>query len=1084
MPLLAKSQSGTVTGLWGEARIELPDGTFRLLKVGDQVEWADRILTTQDGIVQITRPDGVIERLRAEALAPSDIDREIAGVEAGELDFATAAGLTGGGEGGLTPGLRVDRVSESVNPLNFAFETARPDVGTPLAGVEQPFIGNQPVLSVGDASTVEGGNAVFTVSLSAPSAAPQTYNLALSNGTAILGQDFTATIQVSFDNGATWSNVANGQVVLPAGQTGFLARVPTLDDNITEPTETFSLIVSGGNAANGSATGVGSIVDNDAPPVLDLDANDSSGATGSGYETSYTEKGAAVRLADVDVGITDADSTTLQGATITLTNAQAGDVLSVLGTLPSGITAKVDGAVITLTGEASLAAYQAALREIGFSSTSSNPSTVDRSVEITVTDGGQTSNTAVATVHVTGVNDAPVVVSTTSGTVYEEGLPGGVSEPNNPQPKSTVATGQIVVSDPDGDATTITVTGPTGIVATNGSPVVWTSDGQGGLIGKAGADTVATLAVDAATGKYTFELLAPLKHSAQGEDVINFDFGVGVSDGRGGVGTGSFTVSVTDDTPNTILPVTDVVQVLDTNVLVVLDISASMYGSSGIADFTKLQAAIVSITALLDKYDQFGTVAVRVVTFSDTAQALGTSWVGIDEAKATLAAIWHAHGATNYDLGLQAAQDAFGSDGKIDGAQNVAYFLSDGNPTLSSTHPKDTVNGGDNNGNVTNPELGDGIDADEQKAWQDFLDANHITAHAIGLGTSVNAGNLDPIAYDGQSSSDLGATVVNDLTQLDSVLQGTVKQTTSGSLAEGRLVGADGFGHIVSIVIDGVTYHYDAANPVLSVTTLLGQKFTLNFDTGAYSYSVLKTVSSSATETFSYTLVDRDGDEAQSTLSLDVQRTVVTDGSASSDTLSGHNTDINLIVGHGGDDTITGGTAGDQLFGNEGNDVLRGLAGNDLLHGGPGNDLLIGGIGNDTLIGGLGSDVFRWELNDGGASAASRAVDTIKDFDVTTPAAGGDVLDLRDLLSGENTAGGVGNLANYLDFDTSGSNTVIRVSTAGGFANGTYAASADNQQIVLEGVNLRSGLGLSADASGAQIIGKLIESGKLLVDNG
>ena len=63
-------------------------------------------------------------------------------------------------------------------------------------------------------------------------------------------------------------------------------------------------------------------------PVVDLDANDSSGATGTGYRLTFTENGAAVSIADGDVLITDSNSTNLTGATITLTNAQAGDVLS------------------------------------------------------------------------------------------------------------------------------------------------------------------------------------------------------------------------------------------------------------------------------------------------------------------------------------------------------------------------------------------------------------------------------------------------------------------------------------------------------------------------------------------------------------------------------------------------------------------------------------------------------------------------------------------------------------------------------------------------------------------------------------
>ena len=1083
MPLLAKSQSGTVTALWGTAFIQLPDGTLKPLKVGDQVNWGEQILTSQDGIVQITRPDGQAVALSGDEPAASTLDRDIAGLDQGDIDFATAAGLTGGGEGGLTPGLRVDRISESVNPLNFSFETAQQGPDTLLPGVEQPFIADQapavapPTLSVGNASATEGGNAVFAVSLSAPSSASQTYSLALGGGTATQGQDYANTIEVSFDNGVTWSAVLNGAVVLPAGQTGFLARVPTIDDNITEPTETFTLTVSGTGTANGAVTGIGSIVDNDAPPVLDLDANDSSGATGSAYQASYTEKGDPVRLADADASITDADSSTLTGATVTLTNAQAGDVLSVLGALPSGITATVNGSVVTLAGAASLAAYQAALHEIGFSSTSSNPSTTDRSVEITVTDGGQTSNTAVTTIGVIGVNDAPTVTAT-SGTVSEEGLPGGVTDPNAPSPESAVVNGTITVSDPDGDATTITLTGPTGIYGSNGSEVVWASDGNGGLIGTAGSTTVATLSIDAA-GNYTFKLQGPLKHSAQGEDTLDLVFGVSASDGRGATGSTSFTVTVQDDSPATLIPLTDTVQVLDTNVLIVLDVSGSMNNPSGMPGLSSLQAAIQSINSLLAQYDQFGNVAVRVVTFSDSVQALGTSWVSLAEAKTLLANI-SAIGSTNYDYGLSAAQDAFGSDGKISGAQNVSYFFSDGDPTLSSTNPTGTAFGGNNDGNVTNPELGDGIDALEEAAWQAFLEANRITSYVVGLGTNVNQGNLNPIAYDGQASSDLDATVVTDLAQLGSVLSGTVKQTTSGSLFDGQLLGADGFGHILSITVDGVDYTYDAASPVVSITTALGQLLTVNFDTGAYTYSVRQAVSGSAQETFGYVLVDNDGDKAASTLTIDVQRTVLAEGSTAADTLTGHATDANLILGHAGDDTLIGGAVGDQLFGNEGNDVLRGLTGDDFLHGGAGNDILVGGGGSDTLVGGLGSDVFRWALADAGTVVGNRPVDTIKDFDVAAPAAGGDVLDLRDLLEGENT----GNLSDYLSVDTSGSSTVIRVSTTGGFANGTYASGADNQQIVLEGVNLRSGLGLGADATGAQIIGKLIENGKLLVDNG
>ena len=127
----------------------------------------------------------------------------------------------------------------------------------------------------------------------------------------------------------------------------------------------------------------------------------------TGYATAYTENAAPVSIASSAIAITDADSTTLTGATITLTNAQAGDLLSV-GALPGGISSSISGNVVTLSGTATLADYQTAIRAVGYSSTSENPSTVDRLVTVVTSgDFGASSNVATATISVAAVNDAP-----------------------------------------------------------------------------------------------------------------------------------------------------------------------------------------------------------------------------------------------------------------------------------------------------------------------------------------------------------------------------------------------------------------------------------------------------------------------------------------------------------------------------------------------------------------------------------------------------------------------------------------------------------------------------------------------------
>ena len=54
----------------------------------------------------------------------------------------------------------------------------------------------------------------------------------------------------------------------------------------------------------------------------------------------------------------------------------------------------------------------------------------------------------------------------------------------------------------------------------------------------------------------------------------------------------------------------------------------------------------------------------------------------------------------------------------------------------------------------------------------------------------------------------------------------------------------------------------------------------------------------------------------------------------------------------------TGNAAVNVLSGNTGNNILDGAAGNDSINGGLGNDWLIGGLGNDTMTGGVGNDAY------------------------------------------------------------------------------------------------------------------------------
>ncbi|HYG32261.1 MAG TPA: type I secretion C-terminal target domain-containing protein, partial [Methylophilaceae bacterium] len=148
--------------------------------------------------------------------------------------------------------------------------------------------------------------------------------------------------------------------------------------------------------------------------------------------------------------------------------------------------------------------------------------------------------------------------------------------------------------------------------------------------------------------------------------------------------------------------------------------------------------------------------------------------------------------------------------------------------------------------------------------------------------------------------------------------------------------------------------------------------------------------------------------------------------------------------------------------------------------GGSGNDLLVGGSGNDNLTGGLGADVFKWELADAG-TAGTPATDTVTDFDLVP---GSDVLDLRDLLVGE--AANAASLDNYLHFEVTGGNTIIHISSSGGFGDNNnisigsagVSTATETQQIVLQGVDATA-LGFTTDQ---QIIQALLDNNKLVTD--
>ena len=485
--------------------------------------------------------------------------------------------------------------------------------------------------------------------------------------------------------------------------------------------------------------------------------------------------------------------------------------------------------------------------------------------EYTAINQDNVTDDAVLRVTITGSNDAPSISVAGEGlTVFEAGLPSGSNAASN----SESASGQFTVGDADGldDITSITVGSSTLTV------------GVGGLAGlvsstvDTGYGSLQLTGYSNGTFSYKYTLIDPVDNDSKpGADTNGYieTVALSVSDGTSSANT-SFGVYITDDVPNA----TNIVQseqatsAINTNLLITLDISGSMGESANYGGLTRLEAAKQSIVELLEQYEVQGNVKVKIVTFSDNGATLGTTWQTITEAKVSLLTL-SPQNMTNYDDALTDTMTAFAQTGKLTGAQNVAYFLSDGQPNRPSGSP--------------------GINTTEEQAWTKFVNDNDIRAYALGMGTGSVASALDPIAYDGTGSgTNTNSHIITDLSQLTSTLVTMAHASPlNGVLTSGGTFGADG-GHVDSIVVGGITYTfdgsamsdsdggtlnnatYDAVTHLLTVTTAAAGKIAVDMDNGVYQYSPPSTVTTLLQEQIGFTLIDHDGDRDSAFLQITV----------------------------------------------------------------------------------------------------------------------------------------------------------------------------------------------------------------------
>ena len=358
-----------------------------------------------------------------------------------------------------------------------------------------------------------------------------------------------------------------------------------------------------------------------------------------------------------------------------------------------------------------------------------------------------------------------------------------------------------------------------------------------------------------------------------------------------------------------------------TQICLSLSICRKHRNLSGVGGLTKFQLAEQAILNLMQQYDTLGHVKVELVTFSDTARNASGGWVDLSDptAKANLTNIilgLSASGSTNYAAALTEDMADYASSGKLTGSnvQNVAYFLSDGQPTSG-----DEISGGLNTG--------------RQGTWTSFLNTDDMTPSPWAwaqLPINRHSSGIESDCFRWQGRGNRHQCHSGDGPQPAHRNIGFHRERRAGERqSDWRTVcqSRRRWRHFLSLVVNGVdgagsstTYTFDPSNPtpisvsgtnheisfdastdILTVQTVSG---TLALDMGGanvgqYIYTPSASVTS-ATEQFGYNVIDGDGDTAGSTL------TVTISPPAASATNQ-------VLIGGSGADTLNGGQGDDIL---------------------------------------------------------------------------------------------------------------------------------------------------------------------------
>ncbi|KJZ07238.1 hypothetical protein TW85_24865, partial [Marinomonas sp. S3726] len=470
----------------------------------------------------------------------------------------------------------------------------------------------------------------------------------------------------------------------------------------------------------------------------------------------------------------------------------------------------------------------------------------DGTINVTalVTDDAGNTSTATDTLDLDTSNSAPIITSLSDARVSEEGLAGANTDTsgNSDTTNLTSITSNFSVSDVENDNLTITLSEPTDALTSNGVAIVWSGDGTNTIIGTAaGVEVIRIVSTDPdvnGNASYTTTLSGAVDHADNTqEDELSFNLDVVVNDGTNET-TETVSVTIEDDSPDATTSSASLT-LTGADTIVVKNFEAGFSDTTYAPDENEVTETDNDSDALIDSIAWgTGSSGASSLSMSDDTAITSSSGSNVESGESfDLLDFSHVNTAISSGTSsLESADLDMTFDLEINGtttAVTIALAIAHDATSNSGSNTDDTVT-------ITTQSVDVVVDGQTYTVViEGFTDSNDNTVTTISTaeGATGNYALTAHIDAPAQNQSVSGTLDLDAGADGGSVVAATTTDT-NGTL----VINGDG------------TYTFTASNALITQVESSGAQ----------------------TLTYSYTVVDNDGDTVVNTLSIDVENDVVT----------------------------------------------------------------------------------------------------------------------------------------------------------------------------------------------------------------